>query len=257
MHDSYLDAMHQIASEAANVILGYYEGALTIERKQDNSPVTQADLAANALIIERFHALTPDIPIISEEQEEHVLPSGADTFWLVDPLDGTKSFIRGEGEFTVNIALIEQGVPTQGVIVIPAQLTSYAGDAAGAWRQAHDVAREPISTRAVPDEGMVAVASLSHLDSQTQSFLDQLPVASRRQASSSLKFCRVAEGEADIYPRFAPTMQWDIAAGHAILRAAGGDVVTPEGAAMPYGGADFTNGSFIAYGRKEALLKTA
>lgn len=244
-----LDSICCIAQEAGELIMRHYGGDVPVERKSDNSPVTQADLAANAYIIAQLEALTPEIPIISEEMSPHVLPEGATRFWLVDPLDGTKSFIRREGEFTVNIALIEQGAPVMGVVYLPVPQTLYSGWVGhGAWRTQAQQEPQPITTRIPPESGMHAVVSLSHLDRHTAALLDRLPIAGRVQAASSLKFCRVAEGTADIYPRFGPTMEWDTAAGHAVLLAAGGRMEQPDGSPFTYGAADFRNGAFIAWG---------
>lgn len=223
---------------------------MNVTRKADHSPVTAADLAANAIIVQALEEQAPEIPVISEEMAEHRLPEGATRFWLVDPLDGTRSFLRHEGEFTVNIGLIEHGTPVLGVIFVPVPGELYAGIAGkGAWRQIKHGPREAITTRPRPAEGMLAVVSLSHLDPKTQTFLDALPIAGRVQAASSLKFCRVAEGVADLYPRFGPTMEWDTAAGHALVLAAGGRVEQPDGAPFTYGAFDFRNGPFVAWGR--------
>lgn len=228
----------------------HYEKESVFERKADNSPVTQADMDAHHSILGNLAPLTPQIPIISEESASHHLPEHTERFWLVDPLDGTKSFIRREDEFTVNIALIHQGSPILGVIYVPAQSVLYAGiQGEGAFRQHEGREREAIETRPVPEIGFEAVVSLSHLDQTTKSFLQNYRIASRVQAASSLKFCRVAEGAADMYPRFGPTMEWDTAAGHAIVLAAGGRVETPEGEPFTYGACDFRNGPFVAWGR--------
>ena len=208
-----LDSICCIAQEAGAAILEIYQTDIEFERKEDNSPVTAADLAANAIIVQALAELAPDIPIVTEEEKEHSLPQGTTRFWLVDPLDGTKSFIRREGEFTVNIGLIEEGVPVMGVIFVPVKQELYAGVVGeGAWRQVGGGDRETITTRTVPDAGMDAVVSLSHLDPKTKAYLKDYTINSSVSASSSLKFCRVAEGVADVYPRFGPTMEWDTAA---------------------------------------------
>ena len=222
--------------------MSYYRTDVDVIRKEDNSPVTEADLAAHHILVDALRALTPDIPIVSEESESHTLPEGAERFWLVDPLDGTKSFIRGTGAFTVNIGLIEYGEPTMGVIVVPTDKRCYAGDIEhGAWKN-----DEPISTGDLPKTEWGAVVSMSHLDPKTEAFITPLPIGEKRSASSSLKFCLVAEGAAHLYPRFGPTMEWDTAAGHAILRAAGGKVVHPDGRSFTYRKTGFRNGAFIA-----------
>lgn len=238
-----------IAQEAGAAILEIYQTDIEVQRKEDNSPVTAADLAANAIIVKALAKLAPEIPIVTEEEKEHSLPEGTTMFWLVDPLDGTKSFIRREGEFTVNIGLIENGTPSMGIIYVPVKEELYVGVVGeGAWRQIGDGPREAIATREVPEVGMDAVVSLSHLDPKTQGYLEDYTINSRVQAASSLKFCRVAEGVADIYPRFGPTMEWDTAAGHAIVLAAGGRVEQPDGSPFTYGADDFYNGPFVAWG---------
>lgn len=253
-NELFMNSLCCIAQAAGEVILGYYQQDVAVERKADSTPVTAADKAANALIVEQLQELAPQIPIISEEVEPHVLPEHSQRFWLVDPLDGTKSFLREEGEFTVNIALLDHTadgrfVPAVGIIYIPVSRQLYAGQVgAGAWRQWGDGPPQAIATRDVPAEGMTAVVSLSHRERKTDDFLAALPISERVSAASSLKFCRVAEGAADIYPRFGPTMEWDTAAGHAIVLAAGGRVETPEGEPFTYGRPDFRNGPFVVWG---------
>ncbi len=248
-NELFLNELCRIAQKAGDAILSYYGQALDVERKADRSPVTQADMAAHRIITQALEALCPDIPVISEEHTEHILPRGATKFFLVDPLDGTKSFIRGDGEFTVNIGLIDEDVPTHGVIYVPCGQQMYAGaQGHGAWREWEGGARESIATRATPPEGLSAMVSFAHKDPQTDGFLARFPIAVRDSASSSLKFCRVAEGVADIYPRFGPTMEWDTAAGHAIVLAAGGRMEQPDGAAFHYAKPQFRNGAFVVYG---------
>lgn len=249
-NELFMNDLCCIAQEAGKAILRFYNEDIMIEHKADNSPVTAADLAAHDYIIQSLGALTPDIPIISEESEDFILPEGASRFWLVDPLDGTKSFISRKGEFTVNIALIDGNRPVLGVIDIPVTAQTYYGVIGdGACRIRDGGAREPIRTRELKGNGYAAVVSKSHLDPQTAAFLEPLAVTERVSASSSLKFCRVAEGAADIYPRFGTTMEWDTAAGHAILEAAGGRVETPDGQPFRYRKPDFRNGAFVAWGK--------
>jgi 3'(2'), 5'-bisphosphate nucleotidase len=252
-------ALREVALEAGALIMKIYEDAIAVRHKDDRSPVTDADEGAEKIILAALARLSPDIPVVAEES---VTARGAPKiegtrFWLVDPLDGTKEFISRNGEFTVNIALIEQGHPTLGVVYAPAagRLFIAAGKgrafaqeklAGGNWGNLH-----PITARVMPKDGLIAVASRSHRDAETDAFLTHLPVGETRSAGSSLKFCLVAAGEADIYPRFGPTMEWDTGAGHAVLAAAGGSVETPEGKAFTYGKKDFRNGNFIAYGRKD------
>ncbi|QTL05336.1 3'(2'),5'-bisphosphate nucleotidase CysQ [Aquabacter sp. L1I39] len=246
-----LTALRPVAEEAGRATLAFY-GAAEARTKADGSPVTQADEASEAVILPHLRTLTPDIPVISEEEASKGLsPTVAGSrFWLVDPLDGTKEFLSGNGEFTVNIALIDQGVPVLGIVVAPALGETYWGAADAAFYADKDGAR-PIHVRPVPPEGLVVVGSRSHGNAQAmEEFLGGRKVAEFRPAGSSLKLCLVARGVADLYPRFGPTMEWDIAAGHAILRAAGGTVRTLEGAELCYGKPECRNPHFIAAGQE-------
>jgi 3'(2'), 5'-bisphosphate nucleotidase len=242
----------QTAKDAAALLMQYYKTDLVVDNKQDKSPVTAADHAANALIMEALKALTPHIPVIAEESAEtHAMDvSGAEAFWLVDPLDGTKSFIKQTDEFTVNMGLIVRGVPSWGIIAIPAQNLVYWTEDGKVLRQHSAHTTEIITTRTPPKEGLTVVASQSHYSDKTDVFLKEHTVAEFIQANSSLKFCRVAEGKADLYPRFGTTMEWDTAAGDALLRAAGGRTEHPDGKAFTYGKAGFENGNFVSYGWK-------
>lgn len=243
-----------LAVDAGKAIMEIYrKGTHTTTIKADASPVTEADIAAHRLIVDTLRGWTPDVPVVSEESKEQPDVGGKRYFWLVDPLDGTKSFIRGSGQFTVNIALIDEGNPVFGVIYIPAQDRLFYGSAAyGAFKQEPDDAPRKVQVRMQPEEGVAVVVSMAHLAPETEQFLQTLTVVSRVSASSSLKFCVVAEGEADVYPRFGRTMEWDTAAGHAIVNAAGGRVETVDGQPLHYGKADFANPGFIVYGRKVA-----
>lgn len=244
-----LSAIHELAREAGEMIMPYYQSGLAVEQKADLSPVTEADRVAHTHIMAGLRALTPDIPIISEESESHPEISSSSCFWLVDPLDGTKSFIRGSGSFTVNIGLIENNTPQLGVIYAPVEKTSYLGLLGeGAWKQEAGEPLCAIACRMPPEEGLYAVVSFSHLDPKTEQFLAKHPIAGRTAGSSSIKFCAVAEGIADLYPRFGTTMEWDTAAGHAIVAAAGGRVITPDGNPFLYGKPDFRNDAFIVWG---------
>lgn len=245
--DAVQQALLDTARRAAERIMHFYAEGHSVEHKEDKSPVTDADHAANEIIVSALAKLTPEIPVVAEESAHtHTLDvSGHPRFWLVDPLDGTKSFIKRTGEFTVNMGLIENGVPVWGVIVIPAKdIIYYTGAGGGAYRQAG----EKISVRIPPAQGITVVASQSHYSPATDQYLKEYKVAEFIQANSSLKFCKVAEGEADLYPRFGTTMEWDTAAGDAILRAAGGRVEHPDGKAFTYGKPEFRNGNFVAYG---------
>ena len=243
-----LDAVVDICRRAAAVVMQVYQSPFEVRSKDDASPVTEADERAEALIVPALRALAPDIPVVAEE----MVARGAQVepgprFWLVDPLDGTKEFVSRNGEFTVNIALIDGGAPMLGVVYAPAVGRLFAGVAGqGAW--AEDAAgRRPIRVRAVPADGLTVVASRSHGDEAAlQRFLAGRTVARVVSAGSSLKLCLLAAGEADLYPRFGRTMEWDIAAGHAVLHAAGGEVRALSGDVLRYGKPGFENPHFVA-----------
>lgn len=240
-----------IAREAGAIIMGFDPRRVVVRRKGDRTPVTDADEAANALIAARLKELDPDIPLIAEESVAagEVPPTSGPRFWLVDPLDGTKEFIAGRDEFTVNIALIERRRPALGVIYLPALDRLYYGIArAGAFRRNGTAAAQPIHVRKLPAEGATVVASRSHFTAETERWLSSVAVAATRFVGSSLKFCLLAEGRADLYPRLGRTMEWDIAAGHALLAAAGGHLATLDGGELTYGKSGFENPHFIARG---------
>jgi 3'(2'), 5'-bisphosphate nucleotidase len=243
-----LAAVAGIAQQAAAVILEVYATDFAVRGKGDASPVTAADERAEAVIVDALRTLAPDVPIVAEEaMAGGAVPLVGDWFWLVDPLDGTKEFISRNGEFTVNIALVHSGVPVLGVVQAPALGRLYAGVVGqGAWLE--DAAgRRAIRCRAVPAEGLTVVASRSHGDAAAlDAFLAGRKVAALANAGSSLKLCLVAAGEADLYPRLGRTMEWDIAAGHAVLSAAGGTVTTLSGVALRYGKPGFDNPHFVA-----------
>ena len=249
-----LEALLPVARAAGDAILAIYATDFAVRDKTDASPVTAADERAEALILQALAALTPEIPVVSEEAAAagHI-PAVEERFWLVDPLDGTKEFISRNGEFTVNIALIEQGVPVLGVVFVPALDRLFAGArGATAFVEDHGV-RRSIACRTPPAEGLTVVASRSHGDAEAlERFLAGRKVARQISAGSSLKLCLVAAGEADVYPRLGRTMEWDIAAGDAVLRAAGGRVCTLDGQALRYGKADFANPHFAAWGNNTA-----
>ena len=240
------------ALDAAREILEVYAGEISVDQKRDQSPVTLADARAEAVILRRLAAAS-DIPIISEEQAEaDGLPaSAAERFWLVDPLDGTKEFIKRNGEFTVNIALIEQGRPILGVVGIPVRGLIYAAAGPGtAHRRNADGTLVPIEARVCPAEGATVTSSRSHAtNDELDRLLETRKVADRKTAGSALKFCMVAEGAADLYPRMGPTMEWDTAAGHAVLEAAGGRMTRLDGTAFLFGKPGFLNPGFLAEGR--------
>ena len=241
----------EVARHAGAEILKIYGGDFATTRKADQSPVTAADLAAEAVILPALRRLTPDIAIVSEEDaQQSGLPAQApDRFWLVDPLDGTKEFIARNGEFTVNIALIEHGKPVLGVVHVPVLRQTYRGYKTVAERADDGSIFTPIHARVTPPEGAIQIISRSHAAKELAK-VEQLGerVQGSIVAGSSLKFCRIAEGAADLYPRLGPTMEWDTAAGQAILVAAGGSVRTIEGEVLTYGKPGFRNPHFIARG---------
>ena len=250
------------AIEAGRAAYAIYRGDFEVQTKEDHSPVTAADHAAEKVILAQLSQGAAGIPVVAEEQvAAGNVPPKADTFFLVDPVDGTKEFIQKRGDFTVNIALVRDGVPQLGVVYAPAKARLFAGDAAKreAFRaeqspeNASQAPRTPIRTRAPAPNGLTVVASRSHRSPETDAWLAQVKVAEVISIGSSLKFCLVAAGEADLYPRLGPTMEWDTAAGHAVLSAAGGDVVNLDGSPFRYGKPGFRNPFFIATGRREAL----
>lgn len=248
----------EIAREAGAAIMDVYQTLCNLEAgaeevllayKSDDSPLTQADLLAHQVIAQRLAALTPDIPVVSEEDEssqEYRRQTGY--FWLIDPLDGTKEFLARNGEFTVNIALVRDGVAVLGVVVAPALGQSYWGAVGlGAFREMdRKVAPIHVAHPVATDQPVRVVASKSHMNEETTKFIRQLGSYALVQAGSSLKFCRVAEGAADIYPRLGPTCEWDTAAAQAIIEAAGGHVSTLGGTPLRYGKADVLNPHFVA-----------
>lgn len=248
--DLSLESLLDLADRAGAVVLEHYDGGTEVRTKADRSPVTAADEAAEAVILEGLRGLAPDLPVVAEEAVAagRIPDLGDGPFWLVDPLDGTREFLSGNGEFTVNIALVEGTAPLLGVVLAPARSRRWWGRVGeGAWTfAAGDVRR--IEVRPPPASGPVAVASRSHRDDATNAFLERQGVSETVSAGSSLKFCLVAEGSADVYPRFGTTMEWDTAAGQAVLAAAGGRVTTPENAPFVYRKPDFRNGPFIAWG---------
>jgi 3'(2'), 5'-bisphosphate nucleotidase len=254
--DAIIDGFARTCVEAGEAILAIYNSDFDVVLKADASPVTAADSAAEAIILHALAALLPGIPVIAEEEvAAGRIPQTDGTFLLVDPLDGTKEFVGRRGDFTVNIALVEEHVPTLGVVYAPVERRLFAGDTSSgsAWTALVDAdgrigERQPLRVRPLPAGGLSAVASRSHNSEETQAYLDQFDVADRVSRGSSLKICMVAGGEADLYPRLGPTSEWDIAAGDAILRAAGGKLHGPDGEAMRYGKARFFNAGFVAAG---------
>ncbi len=252
----------QLTRDAGRAALPWWQHNPEVITKADDSPVTAADLAANQLIVDGLRALTPEIPVLSEEAADVPLDQRQhwDRFWLVDPLDGTKEFIAGSEEFTVNIALIEHGQVRFGVVGVPARDTLYWGGAGlGSWRQQGNAAAQPIHCR-TPSMPLRIVASRRHTSPEQEALLDRLQQAHGTELAavgSSLKFCVLAEGAADLYPRFAPTSQWDTAAAQAVVEGAGGRVLGLDGERFAYPHrTDWLNPHFIATGQPDdALLR--
>lgn len=243
------DGLSEAAREAGEAILEIVRRGFEVETKSDRSPVTEADRAAELIILAALAQLAPGIPVIAEEEvAAGRIPAHEDTYFLVDPLDGTKEFVRGGSDYTVNIGLIENGKPSMGVVYTPAQEMLHSGIVGqGAWL-ARSGGKKAIATRAHAD-GLTAVASKSHFNQQTADYLEHAaPGCGYVAIGSSLKFCIVAEGRADIYPRLGPTSEWDTAAGHAVLLAAGGRVDGPDGDVLQYGKRAFINPAFVATG---------
>jgi 3'(2'), 5'-bisphosphate nucleotidase len=255
-----LQSLIYTAQRAGGAIMAVYASGFTVRDKADMSPVTQADEAAEKIILEDLASIAPGVPVVAEESvAAGKVPSVADRFFLVDPLDGTREFVSQRDEFTVNVALIEAGVPVLGVVFAPARRELFWGDVHAGKAGRIDADADgtmpsfgvSISARKPPAGGLTAVASRSHRTPETDALLANYPVTEFRSIGSSLKFCLVAAGEADIYPRIGTTMEWDTAAGQAVLIAAGGSVSDLEGAPFRYGKPGFKNGNFIARGRAE------
>jgi 3'(2'), 5'-bisphosphate nucleotidase len=248
-----MDDLTSIVAHAAEAILDL---AIKpgVRSKADGSPVTAADEVAEAIICDGLKRLAPNVPVISEERaaREKSKPIADGSYFLVDPLDGTREFIAGRNEYTINIALMIDGAPLFGIICAPALGDLWRGIVGrGAERLSFaspTEAPEPIRIRPRPPSEAVVMVSRSHLDARTKSYVEGLPGAKLLQSGSSIKFCRLAEGFADLYPRLAPTHDWDIAAGHAILKAAGGSVTAPDGAPLVYGTNDLLIPAFLAWG---------
>jgi len=252
-----LARMIQLALRAGEAILAVYGTEFVVDRKADASPVTEADRQAEAIILAGLRDIAPGVPIIAEEETAAGrLPPVSNVFFLVDPLDGTKEFLARNGEFTVNIALVRDGVPAMGVVYAPALGLLFSGGPAGAFKTTVDNGQtaplQPVHVRTAPAT-IAATGSRTLGAGNCQAWLDRFPSTSFVTVGSSLKFCMLAEGAADIYPRFGRTMEWDTAAGDAVLRAAGGKVVTLDGRPLIYGKrlqaeAPYTNPHFVAYG---------
>jgi len=257
-----MEPLTELVIRAGAAILAVNRGAMRIEGKADGSPVTEADLAADRIIAEGLSRLVPDIPTLSEERVHLARPPYDGSYFLTDPLDGTKEFIAGRSEFTVNLALVTHGMPLLGIIGAPALGVIWRGLVGRGAERLTKGAAEPIHTRAHPGAGgrWIVAVSRSHADRRTEAFIAKRPGAIREVLGSAVKFGRVAEGGADIYPRLAPTSEWDVAAGHAVVTAAGGKITDAGGADVQFGRgrrgadgqADFIVPEFIAWGDPEA-----
>ncbi|MDB5638223.1 MAG: 3(2),5-bisphosphate nucleotidase [Bradyrhizobium sp.] len=255
-----IEPLTDLVVRAGAAILAVNRGAMRVDGKADGSPVTDADLAADRIIAEGLARIAPEVPALSEERIDQARPPYERSFFLIDPLAGTKEFVAGRDEFTVNLALVTGGVPLLGIIGAPALGLIWRGlvgrgaerlTTAGASRA------EPIHTRSFPKRGepWIVAVSRSHGDARTEAFIAERPGAVRQALGSAVKFGRVAEGRADIYPRLAPTSEWDVAAGHAVVTAAGGRITDTKGADLQFGrgGQGFIVPEFIAWGDPKAV----
>jgi 3'(2'), 5'-bisphosphate nucleotidase len=249
-----LESVRRIANEAGGAALGFYGREGPVELKADQSPLTLADKASHRLIVDALSTLTPDIPVVSEESDEAsaIRRDAAEWLWLVDPLDGTKEFLKRTGEFTVNIGLVHEGYPVLGVVHVPVTGESYlglgGGSTRGAWWERADGGRQAVRTRAADPDRLTIVASRDHAGPVVEAFLQRVANAEVASMGSSLKFCLVASGRADFYPRVVPTMQWDTAGAQAILEAAGGHLTDLEGRRLAYRADQLRNPSTLAFG---------
>jgi 3'(2'), 5'-bisphosphate nucleotidase len=254
-----MQPLTDLVVRAGAAILAVNRGAMKIDGKLDGSPVTEADLAADRIIADGLAHLIPQVPALSEERVQLAKPPYHGSFFLIDPLDGTKEFVAGRSEFTVNLALVTNGAPLLGIIGAPALgliWRGLVGRGAERLTTTDASAAEPIHTRPHPKRGdpWIVAVSRSHGDSRTESFIAERPGAIRQALGSAVKFGRVAEGAADIYPRLAPTSEWDVAAGHAVVTAAGGKITDAQGKDLQFGGRreGFIVSEFIAWGDPEA-----
>jgi 3'(2'), 5'-bisphosphate nucleotidase len=251
-YEELIEALMPVARTAGERIMDVYAKPAMSGTKGDGSPVTEADDAAETVILAALKAIAPEILVISEENAASHSLAAPERFFLVDPLDGTREFLKrdGKGAFTVNIALIEKGIPVMGLVYAPALNRMFSGSqATGAHEDRGDGPATIAARKSMPGQ-LVAVASESHRDAATNQWLANEGIKKTVSIGSSLKFCLLAAGEADVYPRFGPTMEWDTAAGDAVLRAAGGKVRLPQGEVMPYGKPKYRNGAFVAWGRE-------
>ncbi len=257
MYFNIVEEVLAIAKQAGNLINNYTkEHKIKSYLKNDNSLVTEADILANDYIVNSLEKLTPNIKIIAEESKNITLNAEDKNFWLVDPIDGTAGFVKGKKEYTVNIALIENDLPIGGVIYLPAfDITYYVGADGLSYKQEKQNIAQKIKVRNTPIHGATIVSSMHHKDGKTDKYIKSLSGIDKIiSVPSSLKFCLIAEGVADIYPRFGQTMEWDTAAGHAILQSAGGVVTTMDKQVFTYKKTNFINGPFLALGADNNLF---
>ncbi|MBS0527938.1 MAG: 3'(2'),5'-bisphosphate nucleotidase CysQ [Proteobacteria bacterium] len=257
-----MDPLTELVVQAGAAILAVKRDRMAIGDKADGSPVTEADMASDRIIADGLARLCPDIPVLSEERVHLATPPYAGSFFVIDPLDGTKEFIAGRDEFTINLAMVTDGIPQLGIIGAPALgliwrgLVGHGAQRLSVATGAGLSAALPIKTRPCPNPGSpwIAAVSRSHGDSRSEAFIDSRPGAVRKALGSAVKFCRIAEGGADIYPRLAPTGEWDVAAGHALVVAAGGKITDGRGAPLRFGESrdGFLVPEFIAWGDPSA-----
>ena len=259
---SLIEELANAASTAGAVILRHF-GATQASQKVDGSPVTAADMEADAVLADAIERILPGVPVLSEERASSFAATDFDAFVLVDPLDGTKEFLAGTGDFTVNIAIVVNGTPVTGIVYGPTKSAIWMGGADAQTASltpgeplARATDRRSIRVRK-PSGRLVAACSRTHCDAETEAYLARVGVNEVRSAGSSLKFCSLAQGDVDIYPRFTPTMEWDTAAGHAIVSAAGGVVLTPEGEPFLYAKSEhaYRNGPFVAASTRDLILR--
>lgn len=260
----WMEPLTALVVKAGEAILSVNRAAMRVDGKQDGSPVTEADLAADRIIADGLAQLAGDIPTLSEERTQLASPPFHGSFFLIDPLDGTKEFVAGRDEFTVNLALVTEGVPLLGIVSAPALGLLWRGIVGrGAERVRFDGATigaaEPIRTRKLPTPGepWIAAVSRSHGDPTSEAFIDGRPNAVRKTCGSAVKFGRIAEGSADIYPRFGPTCEWDVGAGCAVVTAAGGKVTDGKGGDLVFGqrqDTGFIIPAFVAWGDPQAVV---
>jgi 3'(2'), 5'-bisphosphate nucleotidase len=261
--NSFAFAIADLASRAGRILVEHRSAPHAVHYKEDGSPVTDADVRSQEFIVGQLRRIAPGVPVLAEEGFDVQAASG-DLLLFVDPIDGTKQYLANRNDFTINIALVERRSPLIGCVYAPARQRLYVASTVAYLaivRPGERVDRSELAeihARSAPHRGMSALVSRSHLDARTRAFLDTLHVARRRRLGSSLKFCVIAEGRADVYPRLSPTMEWDTAAGHAVLAAAGGRVLTPNDAPLRYGkrSLNYRTDAFIAWGRKANTRRT-